>query len=128
MRKSIHPSITRVTWTASTTGKCWNCGDNATVSTNGRGNLICSACHQIDRDIESYQQDKEELNRCQCGSGKQASWEYDARGIELCKACPKCRRAKLSGYRPEILSGYDESDVDEPIESDEVPFLGKGKA
>lgn len=45
------------------------------------------------------------------------SWaEYDAQGIYLCRVCSKCREDKLSRYRPEILTGYDQSDVDEPIE------------
>lgn len=43
-------------------------------------------------------------------------WEYDAQGIELCRVCPECRYAKLSRYRPEILEGYDQNDVNEPIE------------
>lgn len=56
---------------------------------------------------------------CRCGSGEFAEPVYDGRGIYLCKVCDKCRREKLRGYRPEILSGhYDESDVDEPIEAD----------
>ena len=45
------------------------------------------------------------------------SWiEYDAQGIFLERVCDKCVKAKLAKYRPEILSGYDHSDVDEPIE------------
>jgi len=45
------------------------------------------------------------------------SWEeYDAQGIYLCRVCDKCKKAKLAGYRPEILTGYDQSDVNEPIE------------
>lgn len=46
-------------------------------------------------------------------------WVYDAQGIELCKVCDKCEERKLAQYRPEILRGYDQSDVDEPIEPDE---------
>jgi len=47
------------------------------------------------------------------------SWaEYDAQGIYLCRVCPECRDTKLSRYRPEILSGYTQADVDEPIEPD----------
>ena len=42
--------------------------------------------------------------------------EYDAQGIFLFRACRKCRPEKLRRYRPEILTGYDQSDVDEPIE------------
>jgi hypothetical protein len=45
-------------------------------------------------------------------------WEHDAQGIPLCRVCGQCRREKLSRYRPEILSGYDQSDVDEQIEED----------
>lgn len=56
---------------------------------------------------------------CPCGSGEQAEWEYDAQGIPLCRCCENCRKEKLSQYRPCILSGYDQSDVDEPIEPDE---------
>jgi hypothetical protein len=48
------------------------------------------------------------------------SWaEYDAQGIYLCRVCDDCRDAKLSRYRPEILRGYTQADVDEPIEADE---------
>ena len=46
-------------------------------------------------------------------------WEYDANGIPLAKVCPKCVDETLSKYRPEILTGYDQSDVDEPIEGEE---------
>jgi hypothetical protein len=45
-------------------------------------------------------------------------WEYDAQGIPLCRVCDKCCEEKLKSYRPEILTGYDQSDVDEPIEED----------
>jgi hypothetical protein len=56
---------------------------------------------------------------CPCGSGEYSEWEYDAQGIELCRACDKCRAEKLSRYRPEILTGYTQADVDEPIEPDD---------
>lgn len=46
-------------------------------------------------------------------------WEYDAQRIPLCRVCDRCRDRKLSRYRPEILTGYDQSDVDEPIEGDD---------
>lgn len=45
-------------------------------------------------------------------------WAYDARGIPLCRVCDACQREKLSRYRPEILTGYNESDVDELIDDD----------
>jgi hypothetical protein len=48
---------------------------------------------------------------------REESWpEYDAQGIFLCMVCEKCEREKLSAYRPEILSGYTQADVNEPIE------------
>ncbi len=43
-------------------------------------------------------------------------WEYDAQGIPLCRVCDRCVNEKLSRYRPEILTGYTQADVDEPIE------------
>lgn len=46
--------------------------------------------------------------------------EYDAQGIYLCRVCDDCVDAKLAGYRPEILSGYSQADVDEPIEPDDA--------
>lgn len=58
-----------------------------------------------------------ELNYHQCPIDE--SWaEYDAQGIFLVRVCDKCEKVKLAKYRPEILSGYDQSDVDEPIESE----------
>lgn len=51
-------------------------------------------------------------------STEYAWWEKDAQGIPLCKVCEKCVDEKLSKYRPEILHGYTQEDVDEPIEED----------
>lgn len=56
---------------------------------------------------------------CDCGSGQESEWEYDGQGIPLVRACPKCKQKKLSRYRPEILRGYTQADVDEPIEPEE---------
>jgi protease II len=50
--------------------------------------------------------------------GEHSWWEYDAQNIPLCRVCRKCVEAKLKGYRPEILTGYGQYDVDEPIEPD----------
>ena len=49
----------------------------------------------------------------------QSWWEYDAQRIPLCRVCDACREEKLSRYRPEILTGYTQYDVDEPIEPEE---------
>jgi len=35
------------------------------------------------------------------------------------KVCERCVRAALAEYRGIILSGYDQSDVNEPIEPEE---------
>ena len=43
-------------------------------------------------------------------------WEHDAQGIPLARVCHRCVEHKLAGYRPEILTGYTQADVDEPIE------------
>jgi hypothetical protein len=59
------------------------------------------------------------MSECICGSGEQKWAEYDARGIFLTYVCDHCRKEKLSKYRPEILSGYTQADVDEPIEAEE---------
>lgn len=56
-----------------------------------------------------------DLRNHRCDQGV-SWWEYDAQGIELCRVCPDCVDAKLAQYRPEILSGYTQADVDEPIE------------
>lgn len=45
-------------------------------------------------------------------------WEHDAQGIPLCRVCEHCIDEKLSKYRPEILSGYTQADVDEPIDEE----------
>jgi hypothetical protein len=60
---------------------------------------------------------EEELSRHVCE--RHERWaEHDAQGIFLCFVCTKCANAKLARYRPEILSGYTQEDVDEPIEPD----------
>jgi hypothetical protein len=58
----------------------------------------------------------------ECMNGELSSepswWEHDAHSIPLCRVCGRCRKEKLSRYRPEILRGYTQADVDEPIEPD----------
>ena len=55
-------------------------------------------------------------HRCDRGD---SWWANDAQGIPLCRVCDKCAKVKLSRYRPEIITGYSQSDVDEPIEPEE---------
>ena len=57
-------------------------------------------------------------SECPCGSGLFPERHYDACGIYLCLACDKCESEKLAAYRPEILTGYTQEDVDEPIEAE----------
>ena len=51
--------------------------------------------------------------------GKYTWWEYDSHGIPLAKVCEKCEKAKLSTFRREILTGYTQADMDEPIEPED---------
>lgn len=60
-----------------------------------------------------------DLRPCDCGSGEQSWPEYDAQGIYLCRVCSQCQEEKLKRFRPCILSGYGQEDVDEPIEEEE---------
>jgi len=51
-------------------------------------------------------------------SKEPSRWVNDAQGIPLCRVCDRCESEKLSRYRPEILTGYNQHDVDEPIEEE----------
>jgi len=57
---------------------------------------------------------------CSCGSGESRRPVNDAQGIFLCYVCTRCEPSKLARYRPEILTGYSQRDVDEPIEPDDA--------
>lgn len=57
------------------------------------------------------------IDPCSCGSGLISDAQYDARGIFLTYACDKCRKRKLSGFRPDVLTDPN-YECDEPIESD----------
>lgn len=52
-------------------------------------------------------------------SGEYMYWVNDAQGIPLAKVCSVCEEEKLKGFRPEILTGYTQADVDEPIEPED---------
>lgn len=54
---------------------------------------------------------------CPCGSKQASWWENDARGIPLCRVCPKCRAEKLKRYRPDVLNDPNYW-TDEAIEED----------
>ena len=56
-------------------------------------------------------------NLCSCNSGLRRWAEYDARGIFLTYVCSRCRKEKLSGFRPDVLTDphYPAS---EPIEEE----------
>lgn len=54
-----------------------------------------------------------------CTHDGEYSWnEYDARGIPLCKVCDKCKTAKLSVYRPEVLTDAQYDLMGETLEED----------
>lgn len=44
-------------------------------------------------------------------------WEHDARGIPLARVCEKCKKAKLAGYRREVLTDPN-YEAEEPIDGD----------
>jgi hypothetical protein len=54
---------------------------------------------------------------CDCGSGLESEWYYDARCIPLCRACKTCWKQKRLRYRPEVLTDPN-YEADEPIEPD----------
>lgn len=54
---------------------------------------------------------------CPCGSGKDSYWQYDARGIELCRTCTECHDEKMAGYRTDVLTNANYW-ADEPIEAE----------
>jgi hypothetical protein len=55
---------------------------------------------------------------CPCGSGLESTWNYDARGIPLCRSCVKCHDIAMSKYRPEVLTNPN-YEAEEDIEPDE---------
>ena len=62
---------------------------------------------------------KQEVMRpCPCGSKQESWWEYDARGIPLCRVCTKCKKEKLSHYRPDVLTDSNYW-CDEDVDGDE---------
>jgi hypothetical protein len=57
------------------------------------------------------------LTKCTCGSGEFPEAIYDARGIFVAYVCDKCRKSRLSGFRPEIFTNS-QYECDEPIDGD----------
>lgn len=47
-----------------------------------------------------------------------SDWQYDGRGIELCRTCPKCHNSQMRRYRRDVLVSPTYW-ADEPIEPDE---------
>jgi hypothetical protein len=66
-------------------------------------------------EIPHYQKEKTMDLRYCMHEGEDSWWEYDARGIPLCKVCDRCEETKLSMYRPEVLTNSNYT-ADEPIE------------
>ena len=61
---------------------------------------------------------RHDLRPCPCGSGLMSQWQFDGRGIELCRTCDKCHDEQMKKYNPVILDYYTQADVDEQIEED----------
>jgi hypothetical protein len=47
---------------------------------------------------------RDEIRPCPCGSGKPSRWQFDARGIELCRTCATCHKERMASYRPDVLT------------------------
>ena len=60
---------------------------------------------------------EDELEYHQCDRDT-SWWENDYQGIPLARVCDRCYEAKMARFRPEILTGYSQGDVDEPIDPD----------
>ena len=58
-----------------------------------------------------------DIRPCPCGSGKPSTWNYDARGIPLCRTCLECHITKLKTYRQDVLTDPNYW-ADEQIEED----------
>jgi len=58
------------------------------------------------------------IRPCPCGSGKDSSWNDDARGIPLCRTCVDCHDKRMAGYRPEVLTNSNYQ-CDEAIEPED---------
>ena len=54
---------------------------------------------------------------CPCGSGKDSHWQFDARGIELCRTCDDCHETKMKAYRSDVLADPN-YEADEDIEGE----------
>lgn len=55
--------------------------------------------------------------RCTEEHTKQNSWWLnDCKGIPLKRVCDSCIEEVKKGYEPWVFGGYDQSDIDEPIE------------
>lgn len=57
---------------------------------------------------------------CRCGSGLTPRELFDAQRIYIGRVCDQCEPRVRSQYRPEIFAGYNQADVDEPIEPDDA--------
>jgi Zn-finger protein len=58
-----------------------------------------------------------EMRLCPCGSGHVGGWQYDARGIPLCKTCTQCHERKMARYRKDVLTDPNYW-ADEPIDEE----------
>ena len=59
---------------------------------------------------------------CGCGSREIPEIEHDARGIPLGYMCSKCRRNKLSKYRPEVLNDSNYEAFEDIAPEPEIPL------
>lgn len=70
------------------------------------------------QDMSGEEMSRYDVRPCPCGSGQSSQWQFDAKGIPLTRTCHKCHEMQMRRYRPEILTGYSQADLDEQIEED----------
>jgi len=83
----------------------------------GRANLAKLLNGEISYTRKELQTSIRRFSLCSCGSGKTDHSVYDARGIFVASACPKCEDKVKSTYRAEIFTNSD-YDCDELVDAD----------
>jgi hypothetical protein len=73
------------------------------------------AAEWIDRDAF----DGEDYGPCGCEHPTGSYPLHDGNGIYLARVCSRCHVPTLMKYREEILRGYSQAEVDEPIEPED---------
>jgi hypothetical protein len=82
------------------------------------GQSLRAADHEARAETEDITMSRHDTRPCTCGSGLPSRWQFDARGIELCRTCSKCHVEKMRAYRPDVLTDPNYP-ADEAIEQED---------